>query len=98
MSHSRNISTSLLAQLHLNFPGQVTRAVHDSGDIPEAQGDQPPKTVFEYKRSSRASKEMIELALQVEGYQGTLENGSTCEICDQIKEFAQQQVAAARKA
>jgi cellulose biosynthesis protein BcsQ len=98
VSHSRNVTTALLAQLHLHFPGQVARTVHDSGDVPDAQGEQPPKTVFEHKRSCRASKEMIELALQVEGYQGRLENGPTCEICDQIKEFAYQQMAAARKA
>lgn len=98
VAHNRNISTSLLAQLHLYFPGQVARTIHDSGDIPDAQGEQPPKTVFEYKRSSKGAKELVELALQVEGYQGQLKNGPECGICDQIKTFAEEQLAAARKA
>lgn len=97
VSHTRNISTSLLAQLYMYFPGQVTRTVHDSGDIPDGQGEQPPKTVFEYKRSGRGAKELIELALQVEGHPGRLEKGPSCPICDQIKTFAEEQLAAAGK-
>lgn len=97
VSHNRNISTSLLAELYLYFSGQVARTVHDSGDIPDGQGEQPPKTVFEYKRSSKGAKELVELALQVEGYQGQLKHGPECAICDQIKAFAQEQLAAARK-
>lgn len=97
VSHTRNISTSLLAQLYMYFPGQVARTVHDSGDIPDGQGEQPPKTVFEYKRSGRGAKELVELALQVEGHPGHLKNGPTCDICDQIKTFAEEQLVAARK-
>lgn len=97
VSHTRNISTSLLAQLYMYFPGQVARTVHDSGDIPDGQGEQPPKTVFEYKRSGRGAKELVELALQVEGHLGHLEKGPTCAICDQIKTFAEEQLVAAGK-
>lgn len=98
VSHNRNSTTSLFAQLLMSFPGQVARTVHDCGDIPDGQGEQPPKTVFEYKRSSKGAKELLELALQVEGYHGDLKNGPTCMICDQIKAFADEQVVAARKA
>jgi cellulose biosynthesis protein BcsQ len=97
VTHNRDLATALFAQLHVNFPGKVTRAIHDSGDVPDAQGQQPPKTVFEFKRSSRASKELIELALLLEGYPGKLESGSECALCDQITTLARQALAGTRK-
>ena len=94
VNHKRDLTTQFLADLYIHYPETTTRAVHDDPSVPVSQGQFPAQTLFEFKRSSRATKEIFELALLVDGYQGRLESSPACDLCAQIHEFAQQQLAA----
>jgi cellulose biosynthesis protein BcsQ len=84
--HRYQIHNSTLASMYAYFGSLITRSVHRASEIPNAQGEQPPQTVFEYARSSRSSKEWVDLALHIEGSSGTLANNVECEYCMQIRE------------
>lgn len=85
VTHGPEHTTVALINLYAAFPGQVTRSVHNSSEIPSAQGEEPPLTVFEFARSSRASKELVEIALQVDGYTGTFAGSPECNYCARIR-------------
>lgn len=94
VDHQREMTTTYLADLYMLYPTETGRSVHEDPNIPKAQGEDPPQTIVEFSRSCRASKEMLELALQMEGYSGTLQNGHICDACLQIREFAEEELAA----
>lgn len=97
VNHGPMYVNESLAKLHAYFPGLITRAVHNANEIPIAQGQDPPQTVFEYARASRPSKEFVDIALQLDGSPGTLIGSPECGPCQQIKEFVEAQQTARRK-
>lgn len=95
--HRYQVHNSTLAALYAYFGDLITRSIHRAAEIPNAQGEQPPQTVFEYARSSRPSKEWVEIALRIDEYGGTLANNPECEYCEQIRMGIAAKVAEASK-
>lgn len=95
--HRYQVHNSTLAALYAYFGPLITRSVHRAAEIPNAQGEQPPQTVFEYARSSKASKEWVEIALRIDGYGGALANNPECAYCEQIRTGIAAKVAEASK-
>jgi cellulose biosynthesis protein BcsQ len=91
--HKRDLTTKLLVELKMLYPRQTTRCVHDDAEVPKSQDLYPAQALFEFNRSSRPSKELFELTLQVDGYSGRLEGSPSCEHCREITAFVQEQLA-----
>ena len=99
VNHVRDATTTkYLAELYFYYPTLTMRSIHDDGIVPKSQDIIPSVTVFEHSRSSRTSKELFDLALRVDGYTGQLEGNPVCQICQEIRAYAEQQRLAQRKA
>jgi|SRR5579859_1303567 len=85
--HQRSMTLDYLSSVWRAFPSLVLQSVHTDATIPTSQGNQ--ETIYETNRSSRASKEIFALALQLVGYTGQLIGLDTCEHCATAREQAQ---------
>jgi len=96
--HQVQVHNSLLYFLYGRFGAAVTRSIHQAAEIPSAQGEEPPQTAFEFARSSRASKEWVEIALRIDGSSSMLTNSPECRTCKQIQSEATKRAAEERAA
>jgi len=95
VNHRRaELTTKYLLELYFYYPDTTMRSVHDDGAVPKSQEEFPAQTVIEFGRSSRPAKELLELALAVEGYTGHLEGSANCDICQEVRQEAQRRRAA----
>lgn len=88
MDHENEVGTEYLKVLWKTFRGQILPPIHHDKNIRPAQGMH--RSILEFYRPSRASRELCGLSLQLIGYKGDLEKLRSCEKCDTAIEEIEQ--------
>ena len=91
LTHKKEFTSQEFVKLYLAHPEVFMRAVHEDLSVPETQRVYPAQSIYEGNRQSRAAREILEIALRVDGYQGLLKGGPACKYCNEIHDWLQQQ-------
>lgn len=94
LTHKRPETAQEFVKLYLAHQDVMTRPVHEDGQVPPTQNIYPAQAIYEVKRTSRAAREIFEIALRIDGYTGQFEKSPVCKHCDEIYTWLEQQQVA----
>lgn len=95
LTHKKEETAEAYVKLYVAQPGGLTRAVHEDLNVPPTQDIYPAQSIFEVKRTSRAARELFEIAMRIDGYTGQFDGGPVCKHCDEIAAWIREQSATA---
>jgi cellulose biosynthesis protein BcsQ len=97
LTHKKGETAEEFVKLYLNHRDVFQRAVHEDLNVPPTQNIYPAKAIYEVKRTSRAARELFEIAMRLGGYDGPFEGSPDCRHCNDIHAWIQKNMAAIKE-
>jgi len=96
VTHKKEETAQEFVKLYAAHPGVLQRAVHEDINVPQTQNFYPARAIYEVKRTSRAAREIFEIAMRIDGYTGSFDGSPACKHCTDIYSWLQQQMETIR--
>ena len=93
LTHKKEETSQEFVKLYLAHREAFQRAVHEDLNVPQTQNIYPAKAIYEVKRTSRAARELFEIAMRIDGYKGQFDGSPACKHCTDIYAWLQEQMA-----
>lgn len=93
ITHKRPETAQEFVKLYLSHSDVFMRAVHEDLNVPPSQNYYPAQSIYEAKRTSRAARELFEIAMRLDGYTGKFEGTPACKHCEEIDLWLKEQIA-----
>ncbi|GCE32059.1 hypothetical protein KDA_75430 [Dictyobacter alpinus] len=91
LTHKTEKVTEEFAKLYLAHQDIFMHPIHNDDKVAATQDYYPAQSIYEVDQTSRAGREFFELAMRLDGYQGSFGKKTHCPHCEAIYEWARQQ-------
>jgi cellulose biosynthesis protein BcsQ len=94
LTHKKEETVEEFVKLYVAHKDVFMRPIHEDLNVPPTQNFYPARAIYEVNSGTRAARELFEIAMRIDGYQGQFKKSPTCKHCNEIYAWLQQELMA----
>lgn len=94
LTHKKEETVEEFVKLYLAHRDVFMRPIHEDLNVPPTQNFYPARSIYEVNCATRAARELFEIAMRIDGYQGQFKKSPPCKYCSEIYAWLHQELAA----